>query len=130
MQQQRQILQQQRLAGHFCNVYYIINPETTIVIIPVRGKGELMKSSKLHNINMELESFEKLIQVMRDDSFINENVITMLKLDSYQRRIVLNNWLEQLRRKNASENLRKALSCLFDDIVAEKVLTVINRRLI
>ncbi len=89
-----------------------------------------MKSSKLHNINMELESFEKLIQVMRDDSFINENVITMLKLDSYQRRIVLNNWLEQLRRKNASENLRKALSCLFDDIVAEKVLTVINRRLI
>ena len=89
-----------------------------------------MKTPKLPNIDREFEPFEKLIQVMRDDSFINENVITMLKLDSYQRRIVLNNWLEQLRRKNAPENLRKALSCLFDDIVAEKVLTVINKRLI
>ena len=89
-----------------------------------------MKSLKPENINEEFGPLKKLIQVMRDDSYINEKVITMLKLDSYQRRIVLNNWLEKLRQQNAPENLKQALSCLFDDKVAEKVLTVINNRLI
>ena len=50
----------------------------------------------------------------------------MLKLDSYQRRYVLNSWLEQLRVHHASENLLSALSCLFDDKIAEKELTLIN----
>jgi len=61
------------------------------------------------------------MQIIEKDALVNEKLITMLKLDSYQRRSVLNNWLEQLRQKNAPENLRQALSCLFDDIVAEKV---------
>ena len=87
-----------------------------------------MKSSKAEKTENEFEPFIKLIQVMRDDPLINEKVIKMLKQNSYQRRIILNNWLEQLRRQNAPENLIQALSCLFDDIVAEKVLTLINNR--
>lgn len=87
-----------------------------------------MKSSKAEKTENEFEPFIKLIQVMRDDPLINEKVIKMLKQNSYQRRIILNNWLEQLRRQNAPENLIQALSCLFDDIVAEKVLTLINKR--
>ena len=47
----------------------------------------------------ESESLIKLIQVMRDDSLINKRVIEMLKLNSYQRRAVLNNWLERLREQ-------------------------------
>ena len=54
----------------------------------------------------------------------------MLKLESYQRRYILNNWLEQLRNRHASENLLKALSFLFDDKIAKEVLTLINKRLI
>jgi hypothetical protein len=54
----------------------------------------------------------------------------MLKLDSYKRRIVLNNWVEQLRRQQASAKLLNALSCLFDDAIAEEVLTIINNSLI
>jgi hypothetical protein len=87
-----------------------------------------MKSSKPEKTENEFEPFIKLIQVIRDDLLINKKVIQMLTQDSYQRRIILNNWLEQLRRQNAPENLIQALSCLFDDIVAEKVLTLINNR--
>ena len=87
-----------------------------------------MKSSKPEKAENEFEPFIKLIQVMRDDPLINKKVIKMLKQNSYQRRIILNNLLEQLRRQNAPESLMQALSCLFDDIVAEKVLTLINNR--
>ena len=87
---------------------------------------ETLKFSYIENINNEFESFKRLIEIMREDSVINEKVINMLQLDSYPRHIVLSNWLEQLRRKSASENLRKVLSCLFDDNVAKKVLSLIN----
>ncbi len=87
-----------------------------------------MKSSKPEKTENEFEPVIKLIQVMRDDPLLNEKVIKMLKQNSYQRRIILNNLLEQLRRQNAPEYLIQALSCLFDDIVAEKVLTLINNR--
>ena len=76
----------------------------------------------------DAEQFAQLIQIMKDDPKINARLIQLLTLDSYQRRIVLSKWLEQLRRKSASENLRQALSCLFDDNVAKKVLTLVNNR--
>ena len=72
------------------------------------------------------DPFMRLINVMQNDCIIKNRIKKMLELDSFNRRTVLNRWLEQLRRKNASENLRQALSCLFDDNVAKKVLTIIN----
>ena len=78
------------------------------------------------NQDSESKQFVQLLQVIREDSAINKKLIQLLKLDSFQRRNVLNRWLEQLRRKSASENLRQALSCLFDDKIAKKVLTLIN----
>lgn len=50
----------------------------------------------------------------------------MLKLNSFLRRLILNRWIEQLRRKQAPEKLLQALSCLFDDSIAENALTFIN----
>jgi len=50
----------------------------------------------------------------------------MLALDPFHRRTVLNRWLEQLHRNDASEHLRQALSCLLDDDIAAKVLALIN----
>jgi hypothetical protein len=85
----------------------------------------LKKPIKKANDN-ESESLIRLIQVMRDDDLINKKVIEMLKLNSYQRRSVLNNWLERLRIEYAPHNLLNALSCLFDDKIAEQVLTLIN----
>lgn len=85
-----------------------------------------MKPSQITDLDKDFEPFIKLIQVIRDDPVVNEKVVTILKLDSYQRRSVINNWLEQLRKQNAFENLRQALSCLFDDNVAAKVLKIIS----
>ena len=85
-----------------------------------------MKLPKLFTSEGKTDPFIKLINVMRNDSIIKNRIKKMLELDSFNRRTVLNRWLEQLRRKSASENLRQALSCLFDDSVAKKVLTIIN----
>lgn len=85
-----------------------------------------MKPTKISDNDVQSDSFIQLIEIMRDDPEINERVIDLLNSESYQRRIVLNNWLEQLRRTKAPENLRQALSCLLDDQVAEKVLKLIN----
>ena len=88
--------------------------------------GGSLKVSNTEDIDKEFEPLKKLIQVMLDDPVINEKVIKMLQMDSYQRRTVLNNWLERLRRQNAPQNLLSALSCLFYDKVAEKVLALID----
>jgi hypothetical protein len=63
---------------------------------------------------------------MENDTLINQKVVQMLKLDSYHRRSVLNDWLLQLQYRNASKSLLNALSCLFDDKIASEVLSMIN----
>ncbi|MHA2032303.1 MAG: hypothetical protein ACW99Q_23260 [Candidatus Kariarchaeaceae archaeon] len=72
------------------------------------------------------DQFECLIQVIQDDEEIKNRIIQLLKLDSYQRRNVLNRWLEQLRREDALEKLRQPLSCLFDDDIADKTLLILK----
>ena len=73
-----------------------------------------------------MKSIATLLQAMRDDPLINRKVINILMLESYPRRLVLSNWLEQLRRKNAPQPLTRTLSYLFDDTIAEKVLRMIK----
>lgn len=73
------------------------------------------------------ESLIRLVEIMRKDTWINREVTRMLKLDAYRRRIVLNDWLEGLRRKNAPVDLLRAFSCLFDDDIARQVLLIINK---
>lgn len=82
----------------------------------------------MNDINNQFESLGRLIQIMRNDEVINKKVTILLQMDSYQRRLVLNNWLKRLQKQNASQKLLTALSSLFDDKVAEQVLTLINSR--
>ena len=86
-----------------------------------------MQPSKTRNLDNSFESFGTLIEIMRDDEDINEKVIAVLRLDSYKRRAILNNWLEQLRIQNAPQNLINSLSVLFNDTIAEQVLQFINK---
>ena len=86
-----------------------------------------LNTKKTTNYESDFEPFVKLLRAMCNDPVINKKVVNILKLDSYTRHIVLSNWLEQLRKKSASENLRQALSCLFDDHIAKKVLSLINK---
>jgi hypothetical protein len=72
------------------------------------------------------EAFANLLQLIIEDQEINSRVVQLLKLDSFRRRLLLNKWLEQLRRKGAAPKLMQALSCLFDNDVAEKSLSFLK----
>ena len=74
------------------------------------------------------EPLANLLQLIVEEQEINTRVIQLLKLDSFRRRLVLNKWLEQLRRKGAAHKLMQALSCLFDNDIAEKTLSFLKRK--
>ena len=80
----------------------------------------------IKNSEYDFDSMAKLLKAMCYDPLINKKVVNILKMDSYPRRLVLSNWLEQLRCNNAPKKLMQSLACLFDDSIAEKVLTFIN----
>ena len=75
----------------------------------------------------DFESIRKLLQAIQNDPVINKKVKIILKMDAYPRCLVLNNWLEQLRRKNAPEKLIQTLSIMFDDSIAKKIYELINK---
>ena len=86
-----------------------------------------MRRHKVNNDHDLSESLIRLVEIMQKDARINREVTRMLKLDAWHRRIVLNDWLEGLRRKNAPADLLRAFSCLFDDDIASQVLLIINK---
>ena len=86
-----------------------------------------MKTADSYNFDAEIEPLVTLLKAMLSDRIINIKVVKILKMDSYPRHIVLSNWLEQLRRKNAPKKLTQTLSYLFDDVVADKVLSLISK---
>jgi len=81
-------------------------------------------------LDTEFEPFLILVQAIRKDPVINTKIIELLKMESYRRCFVFNRWLEQIRKNNAPKKLTETLSYLFDDITADKVLTLFNNRLI
>ena len=85
------------------------------------------ENTNLKRVKSDFQPFDKLLRAACYDPVVNKKVVTILKLDSYPRHIVLSNWLEQLRRNNAPEQLTKTLLYLFDDVIAQKVFTLINR---
>ena len=85
-----------------------------------------LKFFMVNTSNNLSQSFTSLLQVMKEDEEINSRITQMLKLKPFQRRLLLNKWLEQLRHKHAPEKLIQSLSCLFDDSIADKVLAIVN----
>ena len=76
---------------------------------------------------MDLDlDLEELSALLKEDPLIKDRIIEVLKMNSYDRRLVLNNWLEQLRLRRAPENLQNALSALFDNAIAKMVLKMIR----
>jgi len=80
----------------------------------------------MKNRKLKPDELACLVQITKQDAIIKKRVIDLLRLNSFERRCQLNIWLEQLRQRNASENLLYVLSILFDDIIAKKVLSLIN----
>jgi len=77
-------------------------------------------------MKLKSDEFTCLIQISHEDPLIKKRILELLQLSSYERRFALNIWLEQLRQRNASDDLLYVLGILFDDIVVEKVLSLID----
>ena len=92
---------------------------------PLLQKEKSMKLSLRGEAYQEFNPFLKLLQIMHTDPHMNDKVITLVKMDSCERRYILKYWLEQLRKQSAFENLSQALSCLFDDTVSEDMLKIL-----
>ena len=86
-----------------------------------------METVTIRKDEPDFELIKILLQAIQNDPVINKKVKSILKMDAYRRRLVLNNWLEQLRRKNAPEKLIQTLSILFDDSVAIKIFELISK---
>jgi len=79
--------------------------------------------------NTKTENLEELIRITCNDKLIKKRILDVLKLSSFERRSVLNQWLEELRLRQAPKNLMNLLSSLFDDTVANTLLTIIKPHL-
>ena len=73
------------------------------------------------------EEISFLVQTALEDPVIKQRILELLQLNSFERRSALNIWLEQLRLRNASEELLYVFSCLFDDTIAQKTLSLISK---
>ena len=85
----------------------------------------MQKSETMKNRNSKYNEIFTLIQLTNKDPEIKKKILELLQSPSYERRLQLNIWIEQLRQRNASENLCDTLLILFDDMVAEQVLKLI-----
>lgn len=73
------------------------------------------------------EEISFLVQTALEDPVIKQRILELLQLNLFERRSVLNIWLEQLRLRDASEELLYVFSCLFDDTIAQKTLSLIKK---
>ena len=72
------------------------------------------------------ENFITLVQVLKEDYKIRSKIEPILSLDKFNRKSALNTWLEQLKFQQAPEKFISLLSCLIDDDIAKKLLSVIK----
>jgi hypothetical protein len=74
------------------------------------------------------EDFLRLVQVVKEEPQIRQILKSILGLDNFNRKSVLNTWLEELKLKQAPKKFRSALSCLLDDDIARKTLDIIREQ--
>jgi len=88
------------------------------------------KYMKVFDKNKQLiaddENFIALVQVLKEDYKIRSKIEPILSLDKFNRKSALNTWLEQLKFQQAPEKFISLLSCLIDDDITKKLLSVIK----
>lgn len=72
------------------------------------------------------EKFITLMQVASEKPDVRKRLMTILKLDRFNRQSLLNTWLRDLKLKGAPRDFIEALSFFLDDDVAEKALGVMH----
>ncbi len=72
------------------------------------------------------ERFITLMRVAREDHEIGKEIVSILSLDNFNRKSVLNTWISRMQLEKAPADLVNALAVLLDDAVAEKALSMIG----
>lgn len=81
-----------------------------------------MSISSINIFDQEQESLSELLKIMHSNPKFKIKVITLLKLDPWERQSILDYWLEQMQRQQSCEELRSALACLVDEKVSSEML--------
>ena len=71
------------------------------------------------------EKFITLMKLAREEPDVRKRLKVICSLDSFNRRSVLNTWLDDLKLQGAPGDYIEALSFFLDDHVAEKALELI-----
>ena len=74
----------------------------------------------------ENEVFVTLIQVAREDAEVRSTLLSILSLDSFNRKSFLGGWAGRMRLQGAPEDFVQALLYLRDDQVAAKALEILR----
>ena len=79
------------------------------------------------NQNSEAGRIYQLFGPTLEDPLVRKRLIELLQLQPFERRMILNNWIEMYWLKNTGPEIIQALACLYDDKLAAEVLTLISR---
>lgn len=74
---------------------------------------------------IENEKFITLMKLAREEPDVRKRIKGLCSLDGFNRRSLLNTWLDELRLRGAPKDFREALSFFLDDAVAKKALELI-----
>ena len=71
------------------------------------------------------ETFVRLIQLVREDSQIGDQLRALLSMDDFNRQSVIRSMVDEMRLNNAPAELISAFACLLDDRIADKAMEIL-----
>ncbi len=83
-------------------------------------------SSKRSKSIAEDETFIRLIQVAQEEPEIRNRLKSILTQDDFNRRSLINTWIEELKLQKAPSDFIKALSYFLDESVAVSTLELLG----
>ena len=72
------------------------------------------------------ETFIRLIQVAQEDPLIGSRLKLILSQNDFNRRSLINTWIEELKLQKAQPDFIKALSYFLDESVARTALELLG----
>ncbi len=96
-----------------------------------REKSLLSRAFKLVNRTFAQkkandDSFVTLLSVAHDSPQIRVQLLSILRHTPFQRKSLINTWLEDLKLAGAPRELQNALSALLDEDVADRALLLLQ----
>jgi hypothetical protein len=72
------------------------------------------------------DTFVRLIEIAQEDLEIKQQILSILSLDSFNRKSALNTYIQNMKLKGAPGDFISAVATFLDDEVAEKALSLLK----